>query len=128
VPAWLLDRVGNIYFPGNIRELANLVERIGIIVRQRGAWDKERLEQVFERIDALRIADQSASAPAPREPEPAVELSSAEQAERERIIGALNANGWRRLDTAAELGISRKVLWEKMRKLQITSQGENMDS
>ncbi|WP_353149132.1 sigma-54 dependent transcriptional regulator [Pollutimonas bauzanensis] len=126
VPTWLLDRVGNIYFPGNIRELANLVERIGIIVRQRGAWDKERLEQVFERLNALRLADQSASAPAQREPEPAAELSSAEQAERERVIGALNANGWRRLDTAAELGISRKVLWEKMRKLQITSQGENI--
>ena len=39
--------------------------------------------------------------------------------ERRRIIAALDANGWRRQDTAACLGISRKVLWEKMRKFQI---------
>lgn len=128
IPTWLLDRVGDIHFPGNIRELANLVERIGIIVRQRGDWDKERLDQVFERINALRLADEATSTASQQEAEPAAELSLAEQSERERIIGALNANGWRRLDTAAELGISRKVLWEKMRKLQITGQGENIDT
>ena len=36
-----------------------------------------------------------------------------------RILAALDANNWRRQDTAATLGISRKVLWEKMRKYQI---------
>ena len=39
--------------------------------------------------------------------------------ERRRILAALDANNWRRQDTAATLGISRKVLWEKMRKYQI---------
>ena len=43
--------------------------------------------------------------------------------ERNRIIAALNANDWKRLQTAQHLGISRKVLWEKMRKYQI-SDGE----
>ncbi|MFP3616521.1 helix-turn-helix domain-containing protein, partial [Paraburkholderia sp. SIMBA_050] len=38
---------------------------------------------------------------------------------RSRVIAALDANGWRRQDTAQQLGISRKVLWEKMRKYQI---------
>ena len=38
-------------------------------------------------------------------------------------IAALNANDWKRQQTAAHLGISRKVLWEKMRKYQI-SDGE----
>jgi len=35
----------------------------------------------------------------------------------------LHANDWRRQHTAQQLGISRKVLWEKMRKYQI-SDGE----
>ncbi|WP_343550254.1 helix-turn-helix domain-containing protein, partial [Ralstonia sp.] len=39
--------------------------------------------------------------------------------ERRRILAALDANNWRRQDTANTLGISRKVLWEKMRKYQI---------
>ena len=43
--------------------------------------------------------------------------------ERNRIISALHANDWKRQNTAQQLGISRKVLWEKMRKYQI-SDGE----
>ena len=39
--------------------------------------------------------------------------------ERNRIIAALSENGWKRQNTAQHLGISRKVLWEKMRKYQI---------
>ena len=39
--------------------------------------------------------------------------------ERNRIIAALEINDWKRQDTAQHLGISRKVLWEKMRKYQI---------
>ncbi|EHP37435.1 Fis family transcriptional regulator, partial [Cupriavidus basilensis OR16] len=42
-----------------------------------------------------------------------------ETEERRRIVAELDANSWRRQDTAASLGISRKVLWEKMRKFQI---------
>ncbi|KXU92450.1 hypothetical protein CR51_30905 [Caballeronia megalochromosomata] len=36
--------------------------------------------------------------------------------ERNRVIAVL---GWRRQETVQHLGISRKVLWEKMRKFQI---------
>ena len=46
-------------------------------------------------------------------------FTDAERAERARILAALDANGWRRQDTANTLGISRKVLWEKMRKLHL---------
>ncbi|MFQ6690297.1 helix-turn-helix domain-containing protein, partial [Bordetella pertussis] len=50
------------------------------------------------------------------------------RAERERVLAALEANGWRRQDTAHHLGISRKVLWEKMRKLRLgEAQAETAD-
>jgi transcriptional regulator with AAA-type ATPase domain len=39
--------------------------------------------------------------------------------EQTRVLAALNSSGWRRLDTAQYLVISRKVRWEKMRKYQI---------
>jgi transcriptional regulator of acetoin/glycerol metabolism len=35
------------------------------------------------------------------------------------VLAALDANGWRRQDTALYLSISRKVLWDKMRRYQI---------
>jgi transcriptional regulator of acetoin/glycerol metabolism len=37
------------------------------------------------------------------------------------VLYALNANGWRRQASANQLGISRKVLWEKMRKFQLVA-------
>ena len=40
-------------------------------------------------------------------------------AERNRVFAALDANAWRRQDTALNVGISLKVLWEKMRRYQI---------
>jgi DNA-binding NtrC family response regulator len=40
-------------------------------------------------------------------------------ADRSRVIDALEVNGWKRQNTAQYLGISRKVLWEKIRKYQI---------
>ena len=44
---------------------------------------------------------------------------SVEEAEREAIAEALNRNGWAITKTAAALGISRKSLWEKMRRYHI---------
>lgn len=42
--------------------------------------------------------------------------------EREKIYDILLKNGWKISDTAKELGICRKVLWEKMRKHDIHKQ------
>ena len=44
--------------------------------------------------------------------------------QREYILRALDAHQWQVTETAAELGISRKNLWEKMRKIDIHSKPE----
>ncbi|WP_066742685.1 sigma 54-interacting transcriptional regulator [Cupriavidus sp. D384] len=107
MPDWLKGAVGTAFFIGNVRELRNLAERVGITARQYGGWDEDRIRPLFRglRPGAFDGSERS-------DPRGDVE-------ERRRIIAALDANGWRRQDTAACLGISRKVLWEKMRKFQI---------
>lgn len=108
MPDWLRGAIGTAYFAGNVRELRNLAERLSILARQSGEWDERRIRPLFNHLrpggfeSAVRNLDTAAGA-----------------AERQRIITALDANSWRRQDTAASLGISRKVLWEKMRKFQI---------
>lgn len=113
IPYWLADAVADTYFPGNVRELRNLAERIGVTVRQIGAWDAPRLRRL------IAHARNAQPAPAESANEPVVDRSKWDMAERARVLAALAANAWRRQDTAQYLGISRKVLWEKMRKYQI---------
>jgi len=108
MPSWLESLVTRTRFPGNVRELRNVAERVGVTVRQFRAWDRERIGRIFASLADGVI--------------PVNERSPQEVAERNRIIGALDAHGWRRQDTANFLGISRKVLWEKMRKYQIVGQ------
>ncbi|MDH1304267.1 sigma-54 dependent transcriptional regulator [Achromobacter sp. GD03932] len=123
-PQWLLERVSRTRYEGNVRELSNVAERVAIVRRQRQVWDQARIERIFDQLaEPLRSAAASAAARV----EPAA-FTDAERAERERVLAALDANGWRRQDTAHTLGISRKVLWEKMRKLQLgAGQGEPAD-
>jgi DNA-binding NtrC family response regulator len=109
LPYWLAEAVADSYFPGNVRELRNLAERIGVTVRQLGSWDTARLQRLL----ALARAAQ----PVPTEA--GVDRSKWDMNERNKVRAALEVNGWRRQDTASYLGISRKVLWEKMRKFQI---------
>src|SRR5690606_5515786 len=120
VPDWLLQRISSMYFSGNVRELANMAERIGLVWKLCGQWQRERIERVLDRADGLRLlpAEQRGSR---LEPLADVPLSEADQQERARIEDVLRQHGWRRQDTAASLGISRKVLWEKMRKLGIVA-------
>jgi DNA-binding NtrC family response regulator len=110
-PDWLLEQVAAATFAGNVRELRNVAERVGIIYRQLGVWDRVRIDRVFDKLGTMERVNDGSDLTAVRK--------KWDLAERARILSMLDANGWRRQDTAHALGISRKVLWEKMRKFQI---------
>lgn len=110
MPSWLGDAISKMRFPGNVRELRNLAERIGVTVRQMRTWDPLRLQAV------LAHAQRTQAALSERKDV----VGRWDGADRTRVLDALATNGWRRQDTAQYLGISRKVLWEKMRKYQIS--------
>jgi len=99
----LLDRP----WPGNVRELKHCLERACVLfpdgpLTARALFDEAHAEP--------EVADDGAEG----------KLGSyLEAREREFIERALRAHGGRIADTAAALGISRKNLWEKMRKLAI---------
>ena len=120
LPFFIPDAIAQMYFPGNVRELRNVTERIGVAARQTRSWladgSTERILRQAQSLSTLTAPPES------EEPQP-VDRSNWDQEERNRIIVALGANDWKRQNTAQQLGISRKVLWEKMRKYQI-SDGE----
>ncbi len=127
LPDWVGSTLDDMVFAGNVRELANLVERVALLYKREKSWDSPQIRLVFERFASVGLMMSSQPALAVVADNSESEFSTTELAERERIIEALERNAWRRQDSAADLGISRKVLWEKMRKLDITEQGERSE-
>lgn len=117
MPYWLTDAISEMYFPGNVRQLRNLAERVGVIVRQLGAWDQTLIQRA---LALMRGVPPTTAGALEKNALPDVgDRKGWNSGERNRIIAALEIHLWKRQDTAQHLGISRKVLWEKMRKYQI---------
>ena len=115
MPVWLLDAIAETFFPGNVRQLRNLAERVAVIVRQLGMWDQLLLQRAL----ALMAGATPPQAPGLGRPGENGDRKGWNQTERNSIIAALVQNKWVRQETAQAMGISRKVLWEKMKKYQI---------
>jgi DNA-binding NtrC family response regulator len=94
-------------WPGNIRELKHCLERACILSPQ-GPLTAQDLFGETQPVPAEEHTREYASL-----------NEYLHSCERKFIEGILRANGWRIAETAAELGISRKNLWEKMKKLDI---------
>jgi transcriptional regulator with PAS, ATPase and Fis domain len=107
-------------WPGNLRELRNVIERAVVLLRGRTI-------QCADLPDAVR-SRQPAAAPCgpPVVPQAAVEAlpqtlaRSKEEAERLLITEVLRRTGNNRVRAAAELGISRWGLYKKLDKYRIS--------
>jgi len=88
-------------WPGNVRELKHTLMRACILSH----GDIIGRAQLFSRTE-------------PAETEKSLGEALDAQ-ERRLILSALGANEWRMVDTARQLGISRKTLWQKMKQLKI---------
>jgi len=102
IPAETLDLLVRYPWPGNIRELENLIERAVIVSPG----------------PILRVPLGELKVPA----EPAVENVTLREAEREHILRALEATNWVLAGprgAAARLGVKRTTLQSRMRKLGV---------
>ena len=90
-------------WPGNVRELKHSVERACILAP---ASLIEAHDLLPDRSSTSTDSDDSLGA-------------VREASEREHILRALESHGWRMTETANTLGISRKTLWQKMKRMEI---------
>ncbi|HYU14449.1 MAG TPA: helix-turn-helix domain-containing protein, partial [Candidatus Acidoferrum sp.] len=104
-------------FPGNVRELKHAL-RHALVLSHGGDIDLEHLpEEVRGRPSPESRGNGGVSVVGPASLQP---LEAAQrQFEREYLLRALREADWNRTRVAQLLGISRKTLWQKLRRLGI---------
>ncbi len=103
----LLERYG---YPGNVRELENIVERAMIL-------------ETSELLTPQSLFVEGGVTAGPPEEEPL----RMEEAERDHILRVLNSCRGRKLETARLLGINKTTLWRKMKRYGLEGeQGETI--
>ena len=98
-------------WPGNVRELRHCIERACILSPQPVLSPRCLFGQAFVSSENEEQTESSL-------------VSHLRTTERNYIELALTAHQWRIKETAAAIGITRKNLWEKMKKLEISAPGE----
>ncbi len=123
VPAPLVARLADLDWPGNVRQLRNCVRQIVIAGRdagEPGMWlQVERLLQEAARaaeLDDGPTWDLPAEQALPPARGPRKRYRSPENVTDDELIAALRAHRWRIQRAAAELGISRGSLYDRIEK------------
>ncbi len=118
-----VDHLMTYDFPGNVRELENLVEQAAALSEA-----EELLPEDFPlRLQARHLAGPVGAPPPPPETPIAVGQPLAvvvEEAERRAIAQALERHGVDLARVAEELGVSSTTLWRKMKRLNLRPPGE----
>ena len=89
-------------FPGNVRELENIIEHAFVMCR----GDEIQIQHLPPEFSQNNFNSHF-------DPEESTFLQNAEQ---KALLQALEKNNWNKVETAKELGVHRGTLWRKMKK------------
>ncbi|MCK4923958.1 MAG: sigma-54-dependent Fis family transcriptional regulator [Spirochaetes bacterium] len=117
IPEEILNRLKTYHFPGNIRELENIMERAFILA------DNNRLS--VELFPLPEHASQRSSSIENGLSLKDISKQAREEVERDVIVNVLNETNWNRVKTAHILKVDYKTLRQKIKELNISPQYGN---
>jgi len=112
--------LANYDWPGNIRELQNVVERV-VALSKNEIIGVDELPIPVEELAALN------KKPFEQEKKKSFIVTTLAEQEKNAIIDALNKYGGNQTKVAQTLGISTTTLWRKIKKYRIKPQHEISD-
>jgi DNA-binding NtrC family response regulator len=101
-----ISRLLSYSWPGNIRELRNLVAKVA-------------MESSGDQIDLPDVTASLSAQPAAHRQTPSIPVANLESMEEQMIIKALERTGGQRTQAAEQLGISRRTLSRKLKEYKI---------
>jgi formate hydrogenlyase transcriptional activator len=116
IPSATMDALCRYHWPGNIRELQNVIER-AVIVSTSPALSVDLAD-----LNIPNAVRETARAATPKSPTNGTLHDSLEQSERQQILKALEQSNWvvaGPKGAAAHLGMKRSTLQQRIRKLGI---------
>jgi len=116
IPSATMDALSRYHWPGNIRELQNVIER-AVIISTGPVLSVDVADLKFS--EAGRVVEKTTS---PKSPMNGALHDVLEQSEREQILKALEQCNWvvaGQRGAAAHLGMKRSTLQQRIRKLGI---------
>ena len=105
VSSEVLQILINYDFPGNVRELENIIEHAFVMCRE----DEIQLQHLPPELYQ--------NAPPPKRS--STKITPLQEAEREKILSALKKHHWNKVETAKELGVHRATLYRKIIKFDL---------
>jgi two-component system NtrC family response regulator len=110
-----MEKMALYNWPGNIRELQNVIERLAVLA-------KDNLISVETLPEELRVAESRIASIGLKLPEEGIYL---EEVEKEILLQALEKHGWNQTHAAKYLNISRKTLIYRMEKFALLPPNES---
>ena len=107
-------------WPGNIRELENVIER-AVILDINNVINNDDLPEVITNHNAISISETSGNI---TEKFNNHLKEALEEPERVHILRVLKEVGWNKKEAAKKLGVNRTTLYNKLRKYNVLSQVE----
>ena len=106
MPNDVLNMLMNYEFPGNVRELENIIEHAFVLCRSPQIEIEHLPKEFIQKVNEDKISNKQSA-------------GRLKEAENELIIDALKRHGGNRSKVADDLGINKSTLWRKMKKYNI---------
>jgi DNA-binding NtrC family response regulator len=110
--------LANYEYPGNVRELENIIEHAMVLAEKDEITEKDLPEFMFKNRLLLTGPNEKGALLASGR-DSAFGIMTLEQTERAAISRALDSTGYNYSETAKKLGISRSTLWRKIRQYKL---------